>query len=104
MVVETAGAVAAHDREKLDSFLAALKASRSEGDHSSPALLAGVVAGSPAHAAALWRLRESISESLVKAGPVYKVRKARRSFHKFFTIFFVSVRLVAAHLAHVLAG
>ena len=64
MVVETSGSNAAHDREKLDAFLeAALEA----GD-----VLDGTVAADGAQAKALWRLREGVTEALVKSGAVYK--------------------------------
>jgi D-2-hydroxyglutarate dehydrogenase len=64
MVVETSGSNAEHDRAKLDAFLeSALEA----GD-----VLDGTVAADTAQARALWRLREGVTEALVKAGAVYK--------------------------------
>jgi D-2-hydroxyglutarate dehydrogenase len=64
LVVETSGSVAAHDREKLESYL---EAALGAGE-----VLDGTVAGDSAQARALWRLREGVTEALVKAGAVYK--------------------------------
>jgi FAD/FMN-containing dehydrogenase len=64
MVVETSGSNAEHDRAKLDAFLeAALEAGE---------VLDGTVATDTTQARALWRLREGVTEALVKAGAVYK--------------------------------
>lgn len=62
LLAETSGSCAAHDRAKLDAFAVAARALGGgvEG--------AVVVAGDPGEVAALWRLREGISESLVRAG------------------------------------
>ncbi len=64
MVVETSGSNAEHDRAKLDAFL---ESALESGD-----VLDGTVAADSAQARALWRLREGVTEALVKAGTVYK--------------------------------
>ena len=69
MVVETSGSCAEHDRAKLDAFL---EAAMESGD-----VLDGTVAADSGQARALWRLREGVTEALVKAGAVYKCAFAR---------------------------
>ena len=64
MVIETSGSNAEHDRAKLEAFL---EAAMESGD-----VLDGTVAADSTQARALWRLREGVTEALVKAGAVYK--------------------------------
>ena len=64
MVVETSGSCGEHDAAKLEAFL---EAAMTAGE-----VLDGTVAADGAQAKALWRLREGVTEALVKAGAVYK--------------------------------
>eukprot|EP00775_Hariotina_reticulata_P011142 gene11142-11295_t len=64
MLVETQGSNEMHDREKLEAFL--------EGVMSDGSVVDGALAESQAQAAAIWRVREGITESLVRRGAVYK--------------------------------
>jgi D-2-hydroxyglutarate dehydrogenase len=64
MVIETSGSSAEHDRAKLEAFLGSALES---GE-----VLDGTVAADTTQARALWRLREGVTEALVKAGAVYK--------------------------------
>lgn len=64
MVIETSGSNAEHDREKLEAFLQSALESES--------VLDGTVAADTTQARALWRLREGVTEALVKTGYVYK--------------------------------
>ena len=64
MVVETSGSCGEHDAAKLEAFLEAAMAA---GE-----VLDGTVAADGTQARALWRLREGVTEALVKAGAVYK--------------------------------
>lgn len=60
VLIETAGCDGEHDRAKLDVFV--------EKAFESGAAYNGVVAENETQAAALWELRESLSEALVRAG------------------------------------
>ncbi|KAG2498528.1 hypothetical protein HYH03_003778 [Edaphochlamys debaryana] len=64
MLVETHGSNAQHDQEKMEAFLEAAMAEGCVAD--------GTLASSEAQARAIWRLREGISEALVRRGAVYK--------------------------------
>jgi FAD/FMN-containing dehydrogenase len=64
MVIEASGSNAEHDREKLESFL--------QNALESGEVLDGTVAADTTQARALWRLREGVTEALVKTGVVYK--------------------------------
>jgi D-2-hydroxyglutarate dehydrogenase len=64
MLVETHGSNEAHDAQKLEAFL--------EEASGSGAVQDGLLAQSGAQAAAVWRVREGITESLVRRGAVYK--------------------------------
>jgi D-2-hydroxyglutarate dehydrogenase len=64
MVIETHGSDAALDAAKLDAFLEAAMADGLVTD--------GTVAASAAQAAAIWRVREGVTEALNRRGAVYK--------------------------------
>jgi len=64
IVLETSGSNSAHDQAKLNKFLENILGENIVADW--------IVAESATQAAEIWRLRESISESLQKAGAVYK--------------------------------
>lgn len=64
MLIEVAGSHAPHDEEKLNNYLQALM---SEG-----VVADGTIAQAQTQAAALWRVREGITEALGKSGAVYK--------------------------------
>jgi len=64
MVIETSGSNAEHDREKLEAFL--------QNALESEQVLDGTVAADTTQARALWRLREGVTEALMKTGVVYK--------------------------------
>lgn len=64
MLIETSGSHAGHDHEKLEQFLNGIMEAGVVED--------GTIAQNSAQAAGVWRLREGISESLVRRGAVYK--------------------------------
>ncbi|EFJ45502.1 hypothetical protein VOLCADRAFT_63840 [Volvox carteri f. nagariensis] len=64
MLVETHGSDVDHDQQKMERFLESVM---SEGH-----VTDGTLATSEAQAGAIWRLREGISEALVRRGAVYK--------------------------------
>ncbi|GLC43157.1 hypothetical protein PLESTB_000857000 [Pleodorina starrii] len=64
MLVETHGSDADHDQQKMERFLEAVM-----GDGS---VVDGTLAASEAQAKSIWRLREGVSEALVRRGAVYK--------------------------------
>jgi FAD/FMN-containing dehydrogenase len=64
VLIETAGSNAAHDRDKLDAFL--------EGVLSEGIVQDGTLAADQTQAAAIWAVRESISESCTKYGALFK--------------------------------
>ena len=64
MVIETSGSNAEHDRAKLEAFL--------QNALESEEVLDGTVAADTTQARALWRLREGVTEALMKTGVVYK--------------------------------
>lgn len=64
MLIETHGSNEAHDGQKLEAFL--------EEASSCGAVQGGLLAQSGAQAAAVWRMREGVTESLVRRGAVYK--------------------------------
>ena len=64
MVIETSGSNAEHDCAKLEAFL--------QSALESEQVLDGTVAADTTQARALWRLREGVSEALMKTGVVYK--------------------------------
>jgi len=66
MLIETSGSNKQHDEAKLNFLLEKLM---SEGDS---LILDGTVAQDMTQALSLWKLREAISESLQRAGTVYK--------------------------------
>lgn len=61
VLIECAGSNGAHNREKLEAFLEEAFESGTVSD--------GVIAESETQSAALWELRESLPEAVVKAGP-----------------------------------
>lgn len=87
MLVETQGSHAGHDKEKLEGFLEAVMADGSVAD--------GTLAESQAQAAAIWRVREGITESLVRRGAVYKYDLSMPT-HKMYEL----VQLVRQRVAH----
>lgn len=64
MLIETHGSNEVHDGQKLEAFL--------EEASSSGAVQDGLLAQSGAQADAVWRVREGVTESLVRRGAVYK--------------------------------
>jgi D-2-hydroxyglutarate dehydrogenase len=64
LLVETSGSVADHDQDKLCRFCELLEEAVPGAEP--------LMATSEAHAAELWRLRESVAESAGRAGRVYK--------------------------------
>ncbi|KAL3618242.1 D-2-hydroxyglutarate dehydrogenase, mitochondrial [Castilleja foliolosa] len=64
ILIETTGSMESHDKEKLESFLLQCMESGLLND--------GVVAQDVNQASSFWRIREGISEALMKAGAVYK--------------------------------
>ena len=70
MVIETSGSNAEHDREKLEAFL--------QNALESGEVLDGTVAADSTQARALWRLREGVTEALMKTGVVYKCARPRQ--------------------------
>lgn len=60
MLIETHGSSEAHDAEKLEGFLEEAMAAGLVGD--------GTLAGSDAQAAAIWRVREGVTEALARRG------------------------------------
>lgn len=64
MLVEAQGSCAEHDSAKMGSFLQALM--------DEALVLDGTLSSSEAQAAALWRVREGITEALARRGAVYK--------------------------------
>lgn len=65
VLIETSGSNAAHDEEKLQSFLEDLLETGVIND--------GVVAQDATQAQSIWALREGIPEACSKSGSVYKV-------------------------------
>ncbi|KAA1471563.1 FAD-binding domain-containing protein [Dentipellis sp. KUC8613] len=66
VLLETSGGKKEHDEEKLNSLLEALM----ESD--TPLINTGVLSQSPAQFAALWKLREGVTEAVSKEGKAYK--------------------------------
>lgn len=64
VVVETSGSEPTHDAAKMEAFLEAAMAAGAVED--------GVIAQDGAQAAAMWRLREGITEALRHRGAIYK--------------------------------
>ncbi|CAA0839247.1 D-2-hydroxyglutarate dehydrogenase-mitochondrial [Striga hermonthica] len=64
VLIETTGSMESHDKEKLESFLLQCMESGLLKD--------GVIAQDVNQASSFWRIREGISEALLKAGAVYK--------------------------------
>ncbi|MCO5583085.1 hypothetical protein L7F22_036992 [Adiantum nelumboides] len=64
LIVETTGSCQSHDKEKLDGFLEACMENDLVAD--------GVVAQDNQQFTSFWQLREGVTESLSKAGAVYK--------------------------------
>lgn len=64
MLIELSGSNEVHDREKLTGFL--------EGVMSDGFVTDGTIATAQSQAAAIWRVREGITEALSKSGTVYK--------------------------------
>ncbi|KAI0079609.1 FAD-binding domain-containing protein [Panus rudis PR-1116 ss-1] len=66
VLVETSGGKREHDEEKLTSFLETLM------DANDPLINTGVLSQSPAQFAALWAIREGLTEAVSKEGKAYK--------------------------------
>ncbi|KAI8477357.1 MAG: hypothetical protein J3K34DRAFT_453004 [Monoraphidium minutum] len=64
MLIETHGSCAAHDEAKLEGFL--------EEAAGGGLVTDGALGASGAQAAAMWRVREGVSEALTRRGPVFK--------------------------------
>ncbi|KAL5713355.1 D-2-hydroxyglutarate dehydrogenase [Ranunculus cassubicifolius] len=64
VLIETTGSNETHDKEKLDSFLVRCM--------ESGLILDGVVAQDINQSSTFWRIREGVTEALMKAGAVYK--------------------------------
>eukprot|EP01116_Phalansterium_solitarium_P001986 TRINITY_DN11845_c0_g1_i1.p1 TRINITY_DN11845_c0_g1~~TRINITY_DN11845_c0_g1_i1.p1 ORF type:complete len:517 (+),score=168.60 TRINITY_DN11845_c0_g1_i1:337-1887(+) len=66
VLIETSGSNAEHDEQKLAQFLEGLMRD------ADPLIDDGTIAANDGQRASLWKLRESVSESLQRAGTVYK--------------------------------